>query len=64
MSSTPTSGSSTDLERKLPEKVGVQEQVPANHEYERFLVLHEQFAGDAHKKLLRKRKFRASLINI
>lgn len=60
MASTPASGSSADLERKLPEKIGVQESAPANLEYERFLVLHEQFAGDARKKLLRKRELNGS----
>jgi hypothetical protein len=54
MSSTPTS-SSTDLERKLPEKVGVQESAAVNPEYERYLVLHEQMEGDGgKKKLIRK----------
>lgn len=55
MSSTPTS-SSTDLERKLPEKVGIQESAAANPEYDRYLALHEQMQGEGKKKLIRKRE--------
>ncbi|KAF2001582.1 MFS general substrate transporter [Amniculicola lignicola CBS 123094] len=57
MASTPSS-SSTDLERKLPEKVGVQTTTAPNVEYERFLVLDAQFQGPGKKVLLRKLDFR------
>ena len=58
MSSTPDSASA-DLERKLPEKVDVQSGSRLAPEYERYLVLHEQFAGAPKKTLLRKRGFRS-----
>ncbi|CAO2655930.1 Nn.00g047330.m01.CDS01 [Neocucurbitaria sp. VM-36] len=57
MSSTPDS-SSTDLERKLPEKVKVQSGSQLAPEYERYLALHDQFAGAAKKTLVRKLDFR------
>lgn len=71
MASTPASSSFTDIERKLPEKIGVseeagdqsslelgvQEAAPTNVlEYERYLVLHQQFEGAGKKKLVKKRK--------
>lgn len=71
MASTLTSSSTTDIERKLPEKVGVSEShgdqsslsigieeniPPSVLEYQQYLALHEQFDGAGRKKLLRKRK--------
>jgi MFS family permease len=56
MASTPSS--STDLERKLPEKVGVQTTTSPNIEYERFLILDAQFQGVGKMTLLRKLDFR------
>lgn len=62
MASIPVSGSSTGLERKFPEKVRVQESVPADFEYERYPILHEQFGGDGKKKLSRKHKSQCPLV--
>jgi hypothetical protein len=55
--------SNEDVEKRVPDDAGTQvkdvsdgQALHTNTDYERYLELHREFAGEGHKKLLRKRK--------